>query len=583
MYEQAAWNIGGIMDGNTPETISADLKGKAAEFASIRDSLDPNMSAAEFAGILSAKEKIAEQMARAGGYASLTYAEDTQSEEAAALRTKMDQLGSEISNQMVFFDLWWKGTIDEANAARLAASAGDLSEYLAHKRRMARHALSEAEEKVVSLLDVTGASALVKLYDTITNSYTYEMTVDGSSKTLGREELMVYVRSAAAEQREASYRALLSRYAGSRNVLGEIYHNVVLNYHNEHVRLRRYGSPISVMNSGSNIDDSTVESLLDVCRERAPVFQRYFLKKAAILGMKRMRRYDLYAPPGSLERRYEYGDAVRMVLDTLGGFSDKLGEWAGKVFAEGHVHSTIQAGKMSGAFCSTITPGITPYILINYTGESRDVFTLAHETGHAVHSMAAGGKSILVQHAPLPLAETASTFSEMLLYDSMSRKMDPAEEATVLAGKIDDLYATISRQAFFTIFETRAHERLADGATPSEISEVYAGTLTEQFGDAVEVSEDFAVEWLAIPHFYHWPFYCYSYSFGNLLAASLFQRYKREGGSFAESYVGILAAGGSQKPETLLGEYGLDIGSANFWREGFDYVESLVDRLSGLL
>ena len=292
-----------------------------------------------------------------------------------------------------------------------------------------------------------------------------------------------------------------------------------------------------------------------------------------------MRRYDLYAPPGSLERRYEYGDAVRMVLDTLGGFSDKLGEWARKVFAEEHVHSTIQAGKMSGAFCSTITPGITPFILINYTGESRDVFTLAHETGHAVHSMAAGGKSILVQHAPLPLAETASTFSEMLQYDSISMEMDPAEEATVLAGKIDDLYATISRQAFFTIFETRAHERLAEGATPGEISEVYAGTLREQFGDAVEVSGDFAAEWLAIPHFYHWPFYCYSYSFGNLLAASLFQRYKREGNGFAESYVGIL----SQKPETLLGEYGLDIGSANFWREGFEYVESLVDRLSQLV
>ena len=177
---------------------------------------------------------------------------------------------------------------------------------------------------------------------------------------------------------------------------------------------------------------------------------------------------------------------------------------------------------MSGAFCSTISPRITPFVLINYTGESRDLFTLAHELGHAVHSMAAGSKSILVQHAPLPLAETASTFSEMLLYDAISGEMGQGEETTVLAGKIDDLYATIPRQAFFTMFETKAHQKLVDGATAGQVSGIYADTLKEQFADSVEISKDFASEWLAIPHFYHSPFYCYSYSFGNLLAASLF-------------------------------------------------------------
>lgn len=578
VYEQAAWKLDGIMNGETPEAVSASLRSRASAFAAARQSPNPDMTAAEFAEILSEIEGIMEEAAKVGGHASLTYAEDTQSEEASARKTKTDQMESEIFNQMVFFDLWWKRTIDDANAARLASSAGDLAEYLIHKRRMAKYALSEAEEKIINVLDVTGASALVKLYDTITNSYTYDVTMDGSPKTLGREELSVYFRSPVPEHREGSYKALLSKYAGSRNVLGEIYHNRVLNYYNEHVLMRKYDSPISVMNAGSNIDDSTVSSLLDVCRERVPVFHRYFVKKASMVGASRMRRYDLYAPVGKSERRYEYGDAVRLVLDTWKGFSDRLGGYAGRVFSQDHIHSTVRRGKMSGAFCSTISPRITPFVLINYTGESRDLFTLAHELGHAVHSMAAGSKSILVQHAPLPLAETASTFSEMLLYDVISGEMGQGEETTVLAGKIDDLYATIPRQAFFTMFEAKAHQKLVDGATAGQVSDIYADTLNEQFADSVEVSGDFASEWLAIPHFYHSPFYCYSYSFGNLLAASLFQRYKKEGADFVESYTGILAAGGSQKPESLLGGYGLDIGSANFWREGFDYVESLVDR-----
>ena len=582
MYEQTAWSLHDILDGEDIEKISESLRQRASEFAAVKDSLSGDITHERFAEHIARVEDITRDMSRVEGHASLTYTEDTQSEEAAALTARTSQLESEVSNHTVFFDLWWKRGIGDADAARLARASGDLETRLLHKRRLARHALSEPEEKVINLLDVTGVSALVKIYDTITNAYTYTIKVDGAERTMNREELTAYVRSHVPQHRQDAYKAILDRYAANRNVLGEIYRNVVLSGRNEYVLMRKYDSPISVMNAGSNLEDSTVKSLLDVCREKVGVFREYFAQKAAILKSARLRRYDLYAPLNGADKKYGYGEAAKMVLDTISGFNATLGEYAKRVFEENHIHSTIQKGKISGAFCSTISPDITPYVLLNYTGEARDVFTMAHELGHAVHSMAAGSKSILVQHAPLPLAETASTFSEMLLFDAMAGKMDQTEEAKVLAGKLDDLYATIPRQAFFTIFETKAHERLAGGATPGEISEVYSGTLSEQFGDSVDVSEDFASEWLSIPHFYHHPFYCYSYSFGNLLAASLFQRHKREGSGFAATYEGILAAGGSRKPEELLAEYGFDIGSANFWREGFDYVRSLNDRLAAL-
>ena len=582
MYKQESWSLDNITNGQSLQALEDELNQRASDFAKIKGTLDANMNTGRFNGMLSQSEKIIEIVSKISGHASLTYTENTQSEVAAARVTSINQLESEISNKMLFLRTWWEKTLDDANAARLASDTGDREEYLMHQRRLARHTLSEKEEKVINTLQVTGSAALIKIYDTITNAYTYSIKIDGTANTMNREALTKYVRSENGQYREDAYVALLSRYFQERNVLGEIYHNVVLNYNNEKITLRGYDTPISAANAANNIDDKTTTALLEVCRKEIPIFRRFFGQKAAILGLGRLRRYDLYAPSGSSKRKYEYDDAVRLVLKVITNFSDILGGYARTVFDQKHVHSTIQNGKMSGAFCSTISPSITPFVLLNYTGESQDVFTMAHELGHAIHSMAASARSILVQHAPTPLAETASTFSEMLLYDHLSQEMSASEETAILASKLDDLYASIQRQAFFTLFEMEAHQKLASGATPGEISKAYDNTLKEQFAGVVDLSEDFMSEWLAIPHFYHSPFYCYSYSFGNLLAASLFQRYKKEGNGFADIYIKILAAGGSRKPEHLLAEYGFDITSTNFWRDGFRYISSLTDRLDDI-
>ena len=220
--------------------------------------------------------------------------------------------------------------------------------------------------------------------------------------------------------------------------------------------------------------------------------------------------------------------------------------------------------------------------MINYTGKSRDVFTLAHEIGHAIHSISASKKSILVSDAPLPLAETASTFSELLLYDNLSTMVNADEKRIILSEKIDDFYATIGRQSFFTLFEIAAHEQITNSTTVDEISKTYLKNLSEQFGNSVKISEDFGIEWSCIPHFHHAPFYCYAYAFGNLLSLSLFQRYKKEGKSFAPAYIAILAAGGTKKPEDLLNEFGINITKPRFWQDGFDYIQDQVRELSRL-
>ncbi len=561
-----------------------DVEALARKFEKIKLKLESKMSSKKFMDILHEVEEISEKMSKIGGYASLSYSADTQSDEATSLMTRMSKLGSEISNKILFFDLWWKTQVDDKNAKRLMKDSGELAEYLSHKRLFAKYALSEPEEKIINTLDVTGISALVKLYDKMTSAYEYKMKVGGKTKKMTREEITNYIRSVNPKIRETAYKTILIKYTENKGVIGEIYQNIVLNWKDEGIEIRGYKSPISMRNIGNNIDDKTIESLLTVCRRNSPVFQKFFIQKAKMLKMKKLRRYDLYAPAAAniKEKNYQYDKSVRLVFESLRRFSPKLEEFAKKVFNEKHVDSSIRVGKRDGAFCSTLTPKITPYVLVNFTGKTRDVFTLAHELGHAVHSQTAQDRSILVQDAPLPLAETASTFSELLLYDNLSDKITDDEKKIMLSEKIDDLYATIMRQSFFTIFEVAAHEQIGKGTTIDEISKTYLQNLKEQFGNSVAISEDFSIEWSCIPHFYHTPFYCYAYSFGNLLALSLFQRYKKEGTDFVSSYINILAAGGSKKPEKLLSEYGFDISSQKFWQEGFDYVESQVRTLAAL-
>jgi len=586
-YQLGTWDLSELAKNPKSPAFQKQIKeleNQAKKFEKIKSKLDPKISSKKFTEILNQVEEISEKMSKIGGYASLSYSSDTQSDEATSLMTRMSKLGSDISNKILFFDLWWKTQVDEKNAKRLIKDAGELSEYLAHKRLIAKYSLSEPEERIINTLDVTGISALVKLYDKITNAFEYQMKIGNKTKKMTREELTNYVRDTNPKIRETAYKTILGKYNENKGVVGEIYQNIALNWKDEGIDIRGYKTPISMRNIGNDVDDKTIESLLAVCEKNAPVFQKFFVQKAKMLKVKKLRRYDIYAPAAAniKEKNYSYNKSVKLVFESLGRFSRTLEEFARKVFNENHIDSSVRQGKRDGAFCSTLTPKITPYVLVNFTGKSRDVFTLAHELGHAVHSQAAQDRSILVQDAPLPLAETASTFSELLLYDNISDKISDDEKKIMLSEKIDDLYATILRQSFFTIFEINAHKQIGEGTTIDEISKTYLQNLKQQFGKSVDVTDDFSIEWSCIPHFYHTPFYCYAYSFGNLLALSLFQRYKKEGQDFVPAYIDILAAGGSKKPEKLLQEHGLDIRSTKFWQEGFDYVSQQVKALSSL-
>ena len=584
-FEQTRWSLKALLSataGPELDQVLADLEEAVVQLEASRDQLSPDISETDFVHLLTLVERIFALSHRPGAYGHLWFAEDTQNQDALAFRGRTEKLLTEIQNRTLFFTLWWKG-LDDETARRLLAVSGDNTYYLESLRRFKPHTLSEAEEKIINLKDVNGIEGLITLYEMITNGFTFQLEVDGQVKELVRSELTVYARHPSPELRAAAYQELYRVYGEQSTVLSQIYHYIVRDWASENLSLRHFSSPIATRNLGNDIPDAVVDTLLEVCRQNASLFQRYFRLKAGWLGMDRLHRYDIYAPLSDSDRRYAFDEAATMVLDSLNAFSPRLADLARGVFVDGHLDAEIRPGKDNGAFCYGVLPGLAPWVLVNYNGKADDVATLAHELGHAVHALMAADHSPLTFHPSLPLAETASVFSEMLLIERLlQEETDPAVRRDVLARSVDGAYATVMRQAFFVLFEREAHALVEEGQTAGELAERYMANLQEQFGDTVELSDEFRWEWVSIPHFYHTPFYCYAYSFGQLLVLSLYRQFKTEGESFIPRYLKILAYGGSKSPAGILSEAGIDVASTQFWQGGFDVIADMIDQLETL-
>jgi len=585
-YQLSRWSLEELYptpDGPEMEAAFKQIEEKVGEFEGLREKLSADIDFEEFMNGIKALEEITTFSHRLLYYPGLWITEDTQNQEAQALVARVEQFMAKAQNQVLFFELWWKD-LDADNADRLIKLSDGYHYWLEEMRNFKPHTLTEPEEKIINVKNVNGFSALINLYDAITNRYVYNVEVEGEVKEMTRGELMSLVRNSNADLRAAAYQELYRVYAEDGPILGQMYQTVVRDWRSENVELRNYASPMSVRNLRNDIPDEVVDTLLTVCEKNSDIFQRFFRLKAKWLKVKHLRRYDVYAPVAeSSEKTYDFNAAAEMVLDSFREFDPKIANLAQRVFDEQHIDSEVRKGKQDGAFCASVEPGRTPYVKLNYQGKADDVSTMAHELGHAIHSMLAEHHNIFTFHSSLPLAENASTFGEMLLLDKMlSEETDEDVRRDILFSQVDDAYATIMRQAFFALFERKAHQMISEGATVDQLAEAYLENLAMQFGDSIEVSDEFKWEWVSIPHIYHTPFYVYAYAFGQLLVLSLYQQFKAEGASFIPRYIKILAAGGSDAPQRLLSEAGIDITQAAFWQGGFDVIKAMVDELEKL-
>ncbi|MBW8010497.1 MAG: M3 family oligoendopeptidase [Chloroflexi bacterium] len=584
-YKESRWSLDDLFPGHESAEMKAafeEMETKVTKFETFRDKLKADMDFEDFMDIIQEMEANTRKMTRIGQFASLWTTEDTQDQEALAFQARVQQFSAELQNRTIFFSLWWK-EMDDNEAERLMKLSGEYEYWLEEMRHFKPHTLSELEEKVINIKDVTGASALQTLFSSITNRYVYKVEVNGEVKELTYDQLDPLIQGPDPDLRAAAYQERFRIFEEDAPILGQMYQTLVRDWRNENVDMRNYSSPIGVRNLANDIPDEVVDTLLDVSEKNAPLFQRFFKMKAKWLGVEKIRRYDVYAPVATSDKKYSYDEAVKMVQAAFEEFDPNIAKLSQRVYDDKRIDSEVRKGKQGGAFCSSGDPALTPWVQMNYNGSVTSVSTLAHELGHAVHAMLAEHHNVFTYHSSLPLAETASTFGEMLLIDSMlAEEQDEDVRRDILFGQMDRNYATIMRQIFFAMFEREAHDMIHAGASVDELSDAYLENLQKQFGDSLEISDEFRWEWVSIPHFYYVPFYVYAYSFGQLLVLALYKQYKDDGEAFKPRYIEILSAGGSKSPVDILSNAGIDIRSADFWQGGFDVLEGMIEKLEAI-
>ncbi len=583
------WNLNDVLPARSgrlfQSSVLDQLEGLVVEFENVRNKLDNSVSSDQLRITLEHYEQITRLSSRLRSYSYMYFSEDTRSQEARTFKARAEEINADTANRTLFFELWWK-SLDARKSEELISKSSSYSYYLRRLIQTKPYTLSEQVEQAINLKDVTGRSALLQIYHQIRDPFTYDVPLETGTKKLAEEQVRDLFYSKKASDRKAAYQGMLARFEQNRDVLGEIYKMLVRDWRNEGIKLRKYASPISIRNIANDVPDEAVKAVLAICKANAPLFQRFFRLKAKVLGLKDFSRTDVYAPlPVGTEKKYSWNDGTKLVLDTFETFDIRFASMASNLFSQAHIDAEPREGKLGGAYCMSVTPEIVPYVLLSFTGTPRSVATLAHELGHAIHDqLSAQRNNQLTFEAPLPLAETASVFGELLLTDKMLTEADEETRKSLLVDMMNDSYATILRQAFFVLFELDAHESIAGGTNIDDLRDLYLSNLKTQFGDSLYLPSEFGYEWLSIPHIYGTPFYCYAYAWGNLLVLSLYRQYKKEGAkSFAPKYMKLLSYGGSESPEKILTESGFDIRSEKFWQTGFDELAGTISELERLL
>ncbi|MGC8779648.1 MAG: M3 family oligoendopeptidase [Anaerolineae bacterium] len=576
--ESITWDLRDLYADINDPAIERDLDLSDAE----ADALDAQyrgrietLGAGELAAMLGAYETLLERAYKVGNFAQLAWSADTSVPAHGALLQKATERGSRLSQKLVFVELELAAAPDEAAAAWLADPA--LKRYrhwIEQVRRFRPHMLSEPEEKILAEKAVTGRNAWVRFFEEVHGLARYAL--DGQELT--RDQVLARLYSADRDERRRAQEALTAGLQTMRHTTTYILNNILADKASDD-RLRKYPTWISARNMANEVDDRTVEALVEAVTGRYDIVARYYRLKRRLLGVDELFDYDRYAPLPAADRVYAWDEAREIVLNAYAGFDRRMAEIAALFFERRWIDAAVRPGKRGGAFSAATVPSVHPYVLLNYEARPRDVMTLAHELGHGVHQKLAAVQGLLQADTPLTTAETASVFGEMLVFqDLLAREEKPEVRLAMLTAKIEDSFASAFRQISMIRFEHAVHTaRRAEGELSTErICELWMASQRPMFGDSVTLTDNYALWWSYIPHFISTPGYVYAYAFGQLLVLALYARYRQAPAGFADAYLAMLAAGGSDWPHELVRPLGVDLTDPGFWQNGLEILDEMV-------
>jgi len=579
--EQVAWDLEPLVHGEGEAGVDRllDEAGERGEaFAAAHSGQVASFDAERLRAAMTELVAIQDLVGRAGNYAALSFAVDTADPKRGALMQRVQERATAIETTLLFFELEWAALPDERAEELLEGEGLDFCRhYLRMERRYRSHLLSEPEEKLMAEKSVSGRNAWARLFAELTSGI--RVAVEGEEDDVALEIALSRLVSPDRDVRRANAEGVTAALEPGLRTRGFILNTL---FHDKSVddRVRRYPHWLASRNLANEASDESVRALVEAVRGRYELPRRWYRLKAQMLGLDRLADYDRSAAVIHEEIDASWAPSRDLVLESYASFSPELGRVAGRFFAEPWVDAPVRPHKRGGAFCAYTVPDVHPYLMLNWTGKRRDVLTLAHELGHGVHAALAGRQGLLHLHTPLTLAETASVFGETIVFGRLLEQADsPESRLSLLAESIEGSIATVFRQVAMHRFEDLAHTaRREEGELAVErLGDLWAESQEEMFGDAVEVTAGYRSWWSYIPHFINTPGYVYAYAYGQLLALSVYRRYRDEGEAFVPSYLELLSAGGSKPPEELGRIVGVDLGDPGFWDAGLDLVEEQLE------
>jgi oligoendopeptidase F len=576
--EDIRWDLTDLCDGaDEARDQWTALVARAQDVASRYRGTIAKLDATDMRALFDEADDLEQELSRLQVYSYLRLSMAASEVEANDLATFSRDRAAEIENALVFLGLEWIA-LDDDRANELLAS-DELAPY-EHKLRVERDekpfVLSEAEEQALNARRPM-VSAWQALHDRQVSTLEVPFDAGEGEKPHTISQLLSYLYRPDRGIRQRAVTALFDGLAPRTDVLAAAYDALVGDRLSTD-RLRGYSTPMQPTNMSNELDDATVDAMMAATEEAYPIARRWFEAKARLLGLDKLELADQYAPIGDA-RAFGWNEAVDIVETSFGRFAPRLAEIFRACIEAGHVDVLPRPGKAAGAYCTSVSKSILPYVLMNYTERLRDVSTLAHEFGHATHNVLALEQQTWRSHrVGIPMAEVPSTFAQAIADDYLlENESDPGTRAALAADRLENAFAAIYRQTVLARFEQRAYALRADGRSlaAERLSELWVEENGKYYGDALTLPEGYALGWSYIPHFIHVRFYTYAYSFAQLVALLLYRRYRDDPESFAPKYLDLLSAGGSASPADLVAPFGLDLRAADTWREAFAELDAI--------
>ena len=586
-----SWSLEDLYEDFSSARLKSDqdeVRAQASEMAARWKGRLHEADADILAKLIGDYERIAETLGRMTSFTELAFAADMSDPEVGQQAQMMRELESEISAMLVFVELELAQIEDaQMNAMMSAPSMAYWAPWIRIVRAFRPHQLSDELETMLIERQPSGRAAWVRLFDETATGLKFP--IDG--EMVSEAEVLDMMTDADPVLREKAGLAR-SKVLEENSRLMTLIFNTIAKDKSVDDKWRHFDRPVSSRNLSNDVEDEVVDALAATVTARMPdLTHRYYALKAKWMGKDVLPWWDRNAPlPGEDNRKFSWDEAKALILEAFGDFDPTMAEVAGWFFKRGWIDAPTRDGKASGAFSHPTVPSAHPYILMNYSGNVRDVMTLAHELGHGIHQVLAAPRGHLMCSTPLTLAETASVFGEMLVFRKLLEMTeDRGQRRALLAGKIEDMLNTVVRQIGFHNFETKFHDARKDGElTPEQVADIWMDTQADALGPSIQIDETYRPIWGFIPHFIHVPFYVYAYAFGDCLVNALWQVYAKakdngDDAAFVGKYLDLLRAGGTNRHDVALAPFGLDAKDGAFWNLGLDMITGMIDELETLL